>query len=1114
VRFTRIEFVTRIELRELHVQRPLTNSKATNSSNIARASTLLNYALTAIAVSDHMPRYLLFPIVAVLLAALLVQARAFADAPAPFEWQTRIAGPAVDTSLDQQVTSPTSPRRIEALSQGRWRLYFGRYTQVRESDGAFGPAVQSYGQTFTGPASARLIDGGSVTIDGRDPFDVIESDLTAAISPINGPRETCTVRKFFANGELAWRSSLSGLYGLECSHVLEVGRQIWVFAQDRVIRLGPDGARLGEILLRDAAQQKLYVCYVSGDADGVYLVANTSDAAAPPSNSQKSYLLRLGVTGAEAWRFHGNGAEVFGPALIAPDGVLLSSVISNTESVIIKLARDGVLQARNPISGRMIKLASDSQGFARALIVSNQTELALTSVDQNGVEVSRQTLVAAQADAEFEFVGRSLMMCGQNSVTVFDALGRMRAQAALDSDTRDCPAALALDGEVLLSPVPNANCAPNCGKLLRLDLQTGARSFWTAQAATSGELAVVSAFEVNGGVLVSTRSGAQLQTRYLDQSGVERWRRDSNEERMLPNRVVANQNTYCVLKLFSPVNCYDIQSNSLRFSINETAFIGEAKLIADRLLLREGRDESSAVFRAYDFQGNRLFDRTQPEARFAGLSELGFYALRGQEFQRWNPSGELISRHDLAVSTAIGASPTVILLDDGAMVWDQAELSYLALNGAVRWRYRSNTWGALSDVKLLGNRVLLALSKNDGLLLGQFGRSELAGQLIILSATDGSVIGNHEIEAIDTQWVNAPIAQAPTHYITAIGADSRNAEVRYVVDVQSGELIDVQANDLSQGRALSQGLFLSVRAPNYLIRTAHNLTSGIELLLAKRRLTTRASLPIGSPSFLGAWHSPQLPGQGFFIQRINDVQFLTWFFGLPGSELSSTNLSWLTIQGVVPGNTQRAKLKIYRTAGADFLSGNASVEEVGLAELSFQSCSKGTLRYQIDAREGAGSRNAAPERGVMALEALLPATACAGPLSLPAPISAKTGLFADTNLFGQGMMTIENQGHFFAGWFTYDPAGARDDDYGHHWLTLQGNATPGSSIVQTQIYRTLGTVRNRVNAASVQAIGSARFDFRDCRTLVFSYQFLDDELALAMRGKSGTVQWQRNGACP
>ena len=164
--------------------------------------------------------------------------------------------------------------------------------------------------------------------------------------------------------------------------------------------------------------------------------------------------------------------------------------------------------------------------------------------------------------------------------------------------------------------------------------------------------------------------------------------------------------------------------------------------------------------------------------------------------------------------------------------------------------------------------------------------------------------------------------------------------------------------------------------------------------------------------------------------------------------------------------------------------------------------------------KGENSRSEIPERGVIALKSLLTATGCAAPNALPGPISTKTGLFSDPQVAGQGIMSVENQGQLFAGWFTFDPAGASNDNYSHSWFTLQGSTAPGVRKVQTQNYRTLGSIRNRSQRASQLVIGSAELDFQDCRTLLVTYRFSDNEAALAMRGKTGVVRLARNEDCP
>ena len=258
--------------------------------------------------------------------------------------------------------------------------------------------------------------------------------------------------------------------------------------------------------------------------------------------------------------------------------------------------------------------------------------------------------------------------------------------------------------------------------------------------------------------------------------------------------------------------------------------------------------------------------------------------------------------------------------------------------------------------------------------------------------------------------------------------------------------------------------------------------------LERLNWTASSLVPVLNPSHVGAWHNPATPGQGFFLEQIGNTQFLAWFhndwgvFDANVSDfLSPARQRWLTLQGdVVPG-ANSAALKIYDTGGGTFTSVSAGApKQVGSATLSFQGCNSATLSYEVNSQRCIASL-CAPEsqfailHGSIFLQPLVPATSCATATSLPAPVSAKTGLFHDPNVSGQGLLSVAGANTYFAGWFAADPSDAADDPQKQVWFTLQADLAANSgNIVNAKIYRTLGGRRDTpVPAMSQEEIGRA-----------------------------------------
>jgi hypothetical protein len=309
------------------------------------------------------------------------------------------------------------------------------------------------------------------------------------------------------------------------------------------------------------------------------------------------------------------------------------------------------------------------------------------------------------------------------------------------------------------------------------------------------------------------------------------------------------------------------------------------------------------------------------------------------------------------------------------------------------------------------------------------------------------------------------------------------------------------------------------------------ITAGdVRFVLRQPPPSARTAQALGLPSQVGAWYNPATPGQGFFIERIGNTQFLAWFhndWDLPDAAvtdfLAPARQRWLSMQGeVAPGATQ-ATLKIYQSSGGSFIHGSAGAPvEIGSATLRFLSCDSATLSYELRAQRCATASCVANQQqfamlhGVIPLRALLPASSCATPTSLPAPISAKTGLFHDPNVSGQGLMSVVNADTLFAGWFTRDPSNAADDPQKQAWFTLQASLPANASadnVIRAKIYRTLGGRRDASLPVSTQEVGAATLSFSGCDRLSMRYQFAPSDAVKPFQNLSGQLDLVRIGAC-
>jgi imidazolonepropionase-like amidohydrolase len=117
------------------------------------------------------------------------------------------------------------------------------------------------------------------------------------------------------------------------------------------------------------------------------------------------------------------------------------------------------------------------------------------------------------------------------------------------------------------------------------------------------------------------------------------------------------------------------------------------------------------------------------------------------------------------------------------------------------------------------------------------------------------------------------------------------------------------------------------------------------------------------PAMEGAWHNPDLPGQGLLVDSSpgGDFFFAGWFTYQAQGEESPGKQRWWTIEGAYEDDS--SALVIYHTTGGEFL-GDFPVMSTpaGTARVSFPDCDTLVLEYDFDAGPG----------GEVTLERLLP----------------------------------------------------------------------------------------------------------------------------------------------
>ena len=535
-----------------------------------------------------------------------------------------------------------------------------------------------------------------------------------------------------------------------------------------------------------------------------------------------------------------------------------------------------------------------------------------------------------------------------------------------------------------------------------------------------------------------------------------------------------------------------------------------------------GFRDSDTLLSLWDQDGQLISSISYPYAQseLSGLAALSSGMIVGRR------EGIRVASSD---PRAIGLS-----LVPGTLFYD-----FFDLNGTFKWRQPASLFDTGFLEPELAQEIYPIIPANSRVELKQ-DRREARPMLYALRSYDNgdqgfaprrSILQKIDLNTGALLWrrsVNVdPVVSFGTASMQAIELPTQQVNGQWQVSVRGGS---VSGTDLLESFDATNGNSLDVQPITDEFPQNTTITAGsTRFILRQNPPLPRNAQPLGAPSQIGAWYNPATPGQGFFIERIGNTQFMAWFhndWDLPDATvtdfLSPARQRWLTLQGdVLPGAAQ-AQLKIYQTSGGSFTRESAGAPvEVGTATLTFFSCDSATLNYELTAQRCAGVACTADQRvgmlhGVISLRALLPASGCATP-AMPAQVSAKTGLFHDPNVSGQGLITVVNANTLFAGWFTRDPEGAADDPQKQAWFTLQATGSVSSNdsnaVIQAKIYRTLGGRRDSTLPVSSQEVGEATLSFSSCDRMTVQYRFANSDAIRPFQALSGQVNLVRIGAC-
>ncbi len=469
-------------------------------------------------------------------------------------------------------------------------------------------------------------------------------------------------------------------------------------------------------------------------------------------------------------------------------------------------------------------------------------------------------------------------------------------------------------------------------------------------------------------------------------------------------------------------------------------------------------------------------------------------------------------------------------------------VSYFDANGSLLWSTSlpiftgSNDSGVIRSISI--DAMHLYISRTD--VTSIVGTPPVRSRLLrvqAVSLSDGQIVWTRDLRR---PWIASTALFSALNSREILVTNTNNLGLNFNrLDPSNGTILESRM--LGCGSENCQTLNVSID-PTGELRSISVVNDSGRGSLVLGSTSTRNIAPEISLTQLGiggAWYTPQLSGQGMFVEYFpaNNVLFAPWFTftdddaeNSPASPNSSSvaNLRWYSLTGVLVPGAKEAKLEIRRNIAGIFDSLPTTASSVvGQATLRAQDCNLATLEFEFNAGEAERKYGVLPLTrltGGSASCQLSTAQTIPGRDARPARggfDSRQSGAWYEPQTSGQGFMltvqpaTASATGAFFGGWFTYD-AGAPNDETAQHWLTLSGDIRPDApaGVIPVIIYRTLGGRLAEVQTRNTAELGRGSVTFNGCGNAIFRYQFDDGLIVGSFRGKSGEIPLQRLGACP
>jgi serine protease len=265
----------------------------------------------------------------------------------------------------------------------------------------------------------------------------------------------------------------------------------------------------------------------------------------------------------------------------------------------------------------------------------------------------------------------------------------------------------------------------------------------------------------------------------------------------------------------------------------------------------------------------------------------------------------------------------------------------------------------------------------------------------------------------------------------------------------------------------------------------------------------------------GSWYEPATSGQGLEIEIMPSANFIFagWYSYSDSSDepLGNNDIGqrWVTLSGNYINNTSSTQLTIYSNSGGSFDQPPiTSAQAVGVATLSFDSCTSGRLDYSFTDTGVSGN---------IPLTRLSPDIYCQSITNgapSPADISLNssginaglTAAWYEPATSGQGFQieVIPSANMLFIPWFTYSrTTNGGGGEAEQRWFTISGSYTSGSTnALNLPIYQNVGGQFDSPPVTSGNQVGTASLYFSSCTQATLIYSFADT-------GQSGSIPLTR-----